>query len=330
MKLIKIIDRMFDILNSRNPFSRNYKAPLTTANFRTTEVFLKNSENFITSLKTPKGELVVKSKSFTGFVGFIFCSQSLLAIGSSLLSTNDRPHSYVLSYNFSQDRLELFFNAIRGSLGWNNNPSSRQFQFIYRRFLAHAGVVSDSSGNCIDFTDECTPSDPLVVDVCDEPPPFNPTSLFVDNIVAYISGFVVRKLLKHTVCPDCRLLLIEDPKLVSSLDRTFINLKNNGGLISPSPDFVAIIKSAECFFRSAPLKEKTHNHLTPKVMISIMDSRFARKPHFASSEHLISLIRSAVIAYCKLRAFHLSKSSNLSGKNFLRPRLTKQIHFLSQ
>uniref|UniRef100_A0AAV2J0S7 Transposable element P transposase-like RNase H C-terminal domain-containing protein n=1 Tax=Knipowitschia caucasica TaxID=637954 RepID=A0AAV2J0S7_KNICA len=42
---------------------------------------------------------------------------------------------YVLTYRFSQDHLELLFNSIRASGGWNNNPSARQFQAIFRHLM---------------------------------------------------------------------------------------------------------------------------------------------------------------------------------------------------
>lgn len=37
-QFIKVIDRLFDFLNSRNPFSKNYKQPITINNFH----FLQN------------------------------------------------------------------------------------------------------------------------------------------------------------------------------------------------------------------------------------------------------------------------------------------------
>ncbi|KAJ8004121.1 hypothetical protein DPEC_G00155490 [Dallia pectoralis] len=38
---------------------------------------------------------------------------------------------YVLTYRFSQDHLELLYNSIRASGGWNNNSSACQFQAIF-------------------------------------------------------------------------------------------------------------------------------------------------------------------------------------------------------
>ena len=325
---IKIIDRLFDILNSRLPFAKNYKAPLRLDNFHTIKNFLSLAESFLLSLKTPSGCQIVKSRSSTGFIGFIFCARSFLNLGLSLLSTAEDPHSYVLAYNFSQDRLELFFNSVRGSMGWNNSPSARQFRFIYRRYLAHAGVISDSSGNCVNFQNEM--DDSQIPDVFEDLPTFNPNSRFVDNIVVYIAGYVVRKLLLYISCPDCRLTLIDEPKIASSTDYIFLRLKNNGGLISPSPYFVCVLKKTEQIYRSSNLKEQNHRFLTPKIINALMGHSFLNNSHFSQSDHLLPLLRSAIHIYCKIRCFHIAKQKNLSGTNFMRPRLTKQVHFLSQ
>ena len=38
--------------------------------------------------------------------------------------------NFLLMYKFSQDHLELFFDAIRTAGGWNNNPTPEQSAFI--------------------------------------------------------------------------------------------------------------------------------------------------------------------------------------------------------
>lgn len=324
---IRIVDRAFDILNSRTPYGKGYKAPLTLKNLHEIRLFAVTAKNMLTTISTENEQLIIESRSRTGFIGFIFCLESLIALGEDLLRSQDDPYSYVLSYKFSQDRLELFFNAIRGALGWNNNPSARQFQFIYRRFLAHAGVISDSRGNCLDFSSETD----SVLDIFEEAPEFHPTSAYIDNIVTYIAGFVVRKVLLRETCPECRLSLISTPQEASSADYSFIRLKNNGGLITPSQSVVKTLKVAETVFRGAPLKQKHHLYVTPYVLCEILpENRVFTEEHFSETDHHIKLIRSLIFSFCTLRSQHFAKQTNLRGKNFQRPKLTKQIHFLSQ
>ncbi|KAL0969219.1 hypothetical protein UPYG_G00224030 [Umbra pygmaea] len=47
---------------------------------------------------------------------------------------------YVLTYRFSQDPLEILFNSIRASGGWNNNPMARQFLALFRHLMVRCGV----------------------------------------------------------------------------------------------------------------------------------------------------------------------------------------------
>jgi len=53
-------------------------------------------------------------------------------------------------YKISQDHLELFFGSVRAMGGYNNNPSSRQFQSAYKKLVIQSHNVSNfNTGNCI-------------------------------------------------------------------------------------------------------------------------------------------------------------------------------------
>ena len=45
------------------------------------------------------------------------------------------PFKYLLTYKFSQDRLELLFSCIRSKGGWNNNPNVLQLKYAIRNML---------------------------------------------------------------------------------------------------------------------------------------------------------------------------------------------------
>ena len=70
-----------------------------------------------------------------------------------------------------------------------------------------------------------------------------------------MSGFVVRKILRHLKCVDCRLALIQ-PSTPSMSDFKLLRIKDNGGLICPSNDVVKLLKSTENAPISIPLKRK--------------------------------------------------------------------------
>ncbi|KAL0962703.1 hypothetical protein UPYG_G00344250 [Umbra pygmaea] len=68
---------------------------------------------------------------YLSVIGFVINIDTLMLMIPELLQVQ----LYVLTYRFSQDHLEILFNSIRASGGWNNNPSARQFQAIFRRLM---------------------------------------------------------------------------------------------------------------------------------------------------------------------------------------------------
>jgi hypothetical protein len=98
-----MVDRLFDLLNSRNVNDTGLKAPLSKENLAETEAFVANVH-----LKP-----IYETRKGTSILGLICCAKSFVGLGKTLL--NDDKVPYLLGYKFSQDHLELFFNAIRGA-----------------------------------------------------------------------------------------------------------------------------------------------------------------------------------------------------------------------
>jgi len=86
--------------------------------------------NYIKELKVKdKGVYIpiLESNRKTGFLGFIVpMFKSTLYLYSILINSNILDP--IKMYKISQDHLELFFGSVRGMGGYNNNPTSRQFQ----------------------------------------------------------------------------------------------------------------------------------------------------------------------------------------------------------
>lgn len=148
VKYIQTIDHLFDILNSRNPVAKGYKAPLRAQNFALTDAFLKEAESYIRSLKDSKGTSILTSKRKTGFLGFCINIHSVRMMVADLLFPPSPPMKYLLTYRMSQDHIELFFGAVRSAGGFNNNPTSSQFMSTYKKLLMRNSIES-GQGNCI-------------------------------------------------------------------------------------------------------------------------------------------------------------------------------------
>ena len=281
VRFIMLFDRLFDILNSRNPFGKGFKTAMRPQSEFIWQSFLTEAMSYIFELRDPTGLLMIESRRKTGFIGFLAAIQSITSLYTELVYCEDRPLKYLLTYKFSQDHLELFFSAVRSSFGSNNNPTARQFTAAYKRLIVR-NEIAGVAGNCmamdstsILFVTNSTPpenseiccadvdsiikrydvelrlpsdrSDHDYVDL-----PNNETlSSLKEYVVSYISGFVVRKVRKTIRCQACIASL--ELKLGEAVDRKlqFVVAKNRGGLIMPSPSVVATCESTKrCIQRS--------------------------------------------------------------------------------
>ncbi|KAL3215639.1 hypothetical protein MRX96_033910 [Rhipicephalus microplus] len=65
-EFIRIFDRLFDILNSRNPLARSFKAPLRQQNAASWKSFFHEAEEYIRGLKDASGRPVIDGLKKTG------------------------------------------------------------------------------------------------------------------------------------------------------------------------------------------------------------------------------------------------------------------------
>ena len=126
VKFLRLFDHLFDVLNSRNPLARGYKAPLKPTNEKLWKPFLHEAYQYIVQLKDAAGQCMIRGRRKTAFIGFLCAIKSTEAIFNTYVKA-DTTLKYLLTYKLSQDHLELFFAAVRSSFGSNNNPTARQY-----------------------------------------------------------------------------------------------------------------------------------------------------------------------------------------------------------
>jgi hypothetical protein len=112
IEFIQIINNLFDLLNSRNPFGRGFKTPLRQANEAYWLPCLQNGIIYLWPLKNTNGIPLHKTQNKTPIVGFIVSALSVIAIYKEYV-IKTQLLKYILTYKFSQDHLELFFCSIR-------------------------------------------------------------------------------------------------------------------------------------------------------------------------------------------------------------------------
>ena len=105
-------------------------------------------------MKTLDGISLLFHGRRTFIVGLTVCSQSIIKIADRLLSRQNNPFKYILTYKLSQDHLELLFSCIRGKNGFCKNPDVRMFKSSLQRILLRNSIVGSKFSNCTNFQDE--------------------------------------------------------------------------------------------------------------------------------------------------------------------------------
>ena len=141
VRFIRLIDRLFDVLNSKNPFAKGYKCALKPENENVWGPFLDEAFSYLSKLKNVIGKPITKTKQKCGFVGFMAAILSAKGLYHDLVAQPDSQLKFLLMYKCSQDHLELFFGGVRSKGGSNNNPTAQQFVGIYKRMLLRSSIA---------------------------------------------------------------------------------------------------------------------------------------------------------------------------------------------
>ena len=279
VNFIRVLNRIFDIFNSRTLGAKGFKRPISANNFNIVFHQLEQDRQYLNNLFCPNvNRKIIETNRKIGVLGFILDIHSL----NVLYNTYFKNSKFFMTYKLSQDNLELFFGKIRSHLGWNNNPTCRQFAAAYKKLLMHNDISTVLTGNCLAITDNL----PIILSV-----PSTPTSkktntvsqMFVNelngrsidsydveidvesldmigecvlgcdflliNVVSYIAGFVCYQLRKKIRCVTCLDALIsgsnERPRYPNSHE--FLKFKCKGKLIIPPNDVVTIYYTTEKF-----------------------------------------------------------------------------------
>ena len=354
VQLISLIDKMFDVFNSRTPAAKGFKGPLSLGNLESVSSFLLEARAVLLNLRDMTGKKLCEGKRKICVLGFVFNIDSLLQLASELIVGPSAPMRYLLTYKFSQDHLELLFSAIRRYGGWNNNPSATQFANAYRSLLSHTGVAISSAvkTNCIaqDVTSilnvetaaDCKSALSFVdaLSEHDDVPSVSSLSKFVEGIIEYVAGFVVRKVVTKVNCAECAEALVTETN--SSSHTGLLQLKNNGGLVVPSSDVIKVVSHCETVVRSSvdikQVKSGQWEKMTvAKLLATVPEGLFTElNDHFLDTckgidTHYSNLLRLLCEEFLRIRRFHTVNLTNwkLEGIS-VRKALTKTVLFKNQ
>lgn len=236
INFIRVFDRLFDVQNTRNIFGKGYKELLSRKNRFKWEKIFRESEDFIKKL-TCNGCSIFQHNRRTFAIGFVINIISFRNLASYLL--DEKGMRYFFTYKSCQDHVELIFSCIRGSGGWNNNPSALQVRYTLRKMLFQNSITASRNANCTVEDEVCIESCfPLLYkhhdvqegfdadDAVDDDLNLDEVTLsdHCENILFYIAGKTVKKFLEKHPCCLCEELLFDKTYL---FDHSYNNFHGN-------------------------------------------------------------------------------------------------------
>lgn len=115
---------------------KGWKKPLSAGNVARVTTHLEELKAYFCSLREPPdGKLMTETNRKTGFLGFVVFMDSIIRmcnLGDNQLFV------YLPTSKLSQDHLELFFGVIRSFGHCNDNPTAKQFEAAFKRFIVHS------------------------------------------------------------------------------------------------------------------------------------------------------------------------------------------------
>jgi len=363
IKFIRIVDEIFDFLNSRNPFAKGHKQPIRSNNIVYLENRMTQLIKYLYSLKTVDGVDLWKSRRKTFILGFATAIKSILEISKKLLA--NQIFLYILTYKFSQDYIELFFGHIRGRFGHNDNPNCLQFKYALRSILLHISI-KQSTGNCSLLTShedslfslkwkykknehvlENEEQVQLITDNCNNPI----LNSLTDNVLYYIAGYVIKKLLPVLTCEKCIKAVTDDSyvqdhtycTVENESFKTLTRMKNRGGLELASESVFRVIKTTEAYFKSvvSDKQQLMSKNVDTKIILWVQNTLALSATLFPESKdcwyvtdiharpHKIKLINLISHTYLNIRLHSYSKilTSSIMKVASKRQKLHKTILF---
>lgn len=111
VKFIRIIDSLFDIMNSKSPWAKSFKSPLNLKNEQIWRPHVMHSIQYLLNCTDISGRPLWCTMKKTPFIGFVISATSICGVFDELVTTGLL--KYLLTYKMSQDHLEIFFCSIR-------------------------------------------------------------------------------------------------------------------------------------------------------------------------------------------------------------------------
>ena len=214
---LKRFDSLFNCFNIKKPKSKKPYNHAMTVNSNHHD-FLKECEVWLSSVKSRS------KRSLPCLQGWQIAIKSLNLLFQELAASGVK---YLLTSRLNQDCLENLFSIIRGKGGNRDNPSVNEFRVALHQTMVDMLFKTTKNKNCEDDVDHFLINLPFPSSASTNTPEQNlqeyqeiyeneshhqdaslgdkvnlGLNLQNENVIAYISGFIVKKL-KNKLCNNC-------------------------------------------------------------------------------------------------------------------------------
>lgn len=164
----------------------------------------------------------------------------------------------------------------------------------------------------------------------------NPTSPFQENVIGYISGYVVRMTQKIVKCNECINSLYSEYGGAHPTALKLLFKKTRGGLVIPSKDVTDLCLVTNKYFKNADINLKL-KHQDERLALSILNDLNisglfpALHDHQFDTEidnnHIYKLAKTIIKCFIKIKFSQISREINESNTTHIRQQLSRLIIF---
>ena len=279
----KFIDKFDKIFNACNSRTIKSSQPMghAVSNGSGHDVFFQDILAYLQVLKPARSK-----KELPCILGWQITIKSIIELWKNLCT--EKKYKFLLTSRLNQDCIENFFSTMRGCGGHRDNPDVTQFRSSFRYIAVNKLFVDNSGRNCKNDLDNvlldisslsnllksrsnddktCVSTSQIDHEItcemtCEDDYDLQDLSdipdlpLEIDNVLAYMSGYILRKFGFNDGCDMCQkcsdlctsVHLLPNPQFSFLQQKAF---KDTGCLVYPSMTFLAFTRKLEQLFQNS-------------------------------------------------------------------------------
>ncbi|XP_054846202.1 DNA transposase THAP9 [Eublepharis macularius] len=135
VKFVRLVSNLLEVFSSRNRHGKGLKGPVSAGTYAKVSRLLSEAKTTFVALQDSSRRRLLKGRWKLGFLGFLLNAESLKWLYLNYIHVDTVPSQSLLTFAFSLDHLEAFFQTLRQIYGISGNPTCTAFQAAYHKLL---------------------------------------------------------------------------------------------------------------------------------------------------------------------------------------------------